>query len=208
MNNHHTRHRRHHGGRRHDHRRYRKPFLSGFFGFVFYTILSSIIFLLIYSAFFYPEKITGSYEIAKDKLSDFGDKNFNKVGNILKVNSYVNQESNECLKQINRKIEIAKEKSLIKLTTKIKEQESFTNTQDALSYLEDWEYIQPGSINRGVNSILFPVFYNSYNQGYSIKDLEDIQIVLVRVDGSLEGVKVGSLTPAICIGGELEQFNI
>lgn len=51
---------------------------SGFIGFVFYSIIGAIIFLLVYSFFFYPEIISEGYEVTKNKIIDEG----NTIGNI------------------------------------------------------------------------------------------------------------------------------
>lgn len=50
----------------------RNHLLSGFIGFIFYSIISTLIFLLVYSFLFYPGMISESYEITKDKIVDTG----------------------------------------------------------------------------------------------------------------------------------------
>lgn len=45
---------------------------SGFIGFVFYSVVSAIMFLLVYSFFFYPEMISEGYEVTRDKVVGVG----------------------------------------------------------------------------------------------------------------------------------------
>ena len=187
---------------------------SNFISYVFYSIVSAVIFLLVYSVFFAPQMISEGWEITKDKTSDIVDKisETNLNPNSVTGNA-VNEQKSGCLEQINRKIEIAKEKSAVRLTTNIKEYETFDNTQDALDYLESWEYlVSEGEYSyKLANSFRFPIFYNvdySNSPPIEIIDYENIEIALIRIDLYIEGSKYGQLTPAICVDEQLKQFNM
>lgn len=190
---------------------------TSFISYVFYSIVSTIIFLLIYSYFFAPEMISNVYDITRDKIDGIGETisdNFEKSSsdsNSVTGNA-VNEQKSECLEQINRKIEIAKGKSAVRLTTNIREYKTFDSTQDALDYLESWEYLVPeGEYSyKLANSFRFPIFYNvnySNSPPIDIIDYEYIEIILIRADWYIEGNKYGELIPAICVNKQLEQFN-
>ncbi len=52
----------------------KRRILPGFIGFVFYSVLSAIIFLLVYSFFFAPELTINAWETTKEKIENIGDK--------------------------------------------------------------------------------------------------------------------------------------
>ena len=80
----------------HGHHKRRSNPLSGFFGFIFYSVLSAIIFLLIYSFFFTPGMTSDAWEVTKDTVSDLGD----KISGIPKTDNLINGNINQELKPI------------------------------------------------------------------------------------------------------------
>ncbi len=182
---------------------------NGLLSFIFYSAISAIVFLIIYSLFFTPEIFFDSYDNIKQNIFKM---DISKT-NINNLNAETIIKQNNCLKQIDKKIEITKEKSLVKLTTKIREYQTFDNTEDALNFLEEWEYINGDPLYLGSNAFNFPEFYsNTYipTQGNKIEIIEydNIEITLIRIELNVDGNKVGFLTPVICIDNELRRFNI
>jgi len=154
-------------------------------GFIIGSIVSAIIFLIIYSLWFNPTIITSTYDRIK---SSVGTNVRNQVEQDPSVSS--------CLSQINRKLDIMKEKSPIKISIYVKEYKKFSTKNEAENYLKEWEFSDYSLYHEDLG-YLGPAGWMDYAQ-------KDIIIVLVKQEASFEGQTVSQLSPYLCFDGEFK----
>ena len=153
-------------------------------GLVIGSIISALIFLIVYSIWFNPTFFTNSYERVKSS-----------TGTNLKSSIEQDLSVISCLNSLNRKIEVQKEKSPIAVNIFIKEYQKFNNNQDALNYLSSWEF--------GTTSFKTNYFIPIDLGDWFSKEQNDIIIILVKEEFSNAGTSLSQLYPYLCIDGKL-----
>jgi len=156
--------------------------------FIIWAVISAVIFMIVYSIWFNPGSVSYFFEKIKSSV---------KIG----IQSATEQDSSvaSCLSEINRKLEVTKEKSLIKINIYVKEYKKFNNNQNALDYLEYWEFTTNDLI--GKNLIPFNFGMGGMGDWFNVKQ-NDIVIGLIRQQTSIGGQTISQLSPFLCINGE------
>jgi len=154
-------------------------------GFIIGSIISAIRFLIIYSLWFNPAIITSTYNRIKSS-----------VGTNIKSQVEQDPSVSSCLNQINKKLEIQKEKSVIKTNIYIKEYKKFSTKNEAENYLKEWGFSNYSLYHEGLN-YRGPVDWMDYAQ-------KDIIIALVKQEWSAEGQIISQLSPYLCVDGNFK----
>ena len=123
-----------------------------------------------------------------------------------------------CLKQIEEQATITKEKSGLPLTTSVREYQEFNNTNSAIQYLDKWGFVNKDVCDNPMvskcyinplNLMAFPELYSKgdASNGFipKINQYNDIVIVLVRFETTVNQNDVKILQPIICINGNLQE---
>ena len=159
-------------------------------GLIIGSVVSTIIFLLIYSLWFNPTIVTSTFDRIKSS-----------VGTNIQSSVEKDPSVNECLSQINRKLTIMKEKSPIKVNLYVKEYKKFTTKNEAENYLNEWGFstvsLFGGGDFLGIYTGASPADWMDYAK-------IDIIIALVRQEVSVQGVSGQQLTPFLCVDGEFK----
>lgn len=188
---------------------------GGFLGTIFWIVISVVIFCVIYSLWFNPS-FTG--EVVSNIKSSISSAKVDVQG---KVQSKIEQDSSitSCLDEIKEKVRIAEAKSPVPSNIYVKEYRKFTNTQDALDYLEEWGFMPkllepyalfPELFEENETCVSCPTCIKGefcFAGGYNPAEYNDVIIALTRFDYSFEGSTAGSLQPIICINGSMVESS-
>lgn len=141
----------------------------------------------------------------RENINDF----FSNLGSTAKVEiesateEATTQEDSSietCLNELDRKFEIIKEKSLIKTNIDIKEYKKLDNNQDALDYLESWEFTTNDLVNENLVSGNF-IVGGGMGDWFDVEQ-DNIIIGLIKQKTYFEGQTFSQLYPFLCIDGD------
>lgn len=194
--------------------------------YVIYSIIGAVIFLAVYSIWLNPSIVTEKYEDVKEFLSETGDRlNTETVsGSDFETETISDSKLDlqddsviSCLNEIKQKTNIFKEKAALRVDVDIGEYRKFDNTNDAISYLDQWGYIKDerclgeDCYPNQLNTFSWPDFFKlnyTVGGGVEILQYQDIVIILTKFETTFDGQDISSLSPLICIDGEMTESSL
>lgn len=173
----------------------------------FKQILISVIVLL--AAMYVYSYITDSTVRSETKnvFSEVKSGVSSRVNQIEPIKKQQHLSHSVCLADVGERIGYLKKRSSSTLRVNIIESKQFNQTEDVISYLEKWGFMGDSIIRDSI--MPYPYLYEERNYFMidtpTISEHDDLTVVMMKMENTIEGTNVAVTTPLLCLNGQLTE---